>query len=90
MEYRFKQRILDRGISNGKKHLKKYSLGVVAHAFNPSTWEAEAGGFLSSKPRKKERKKFSTPLVTWANQNCHQRGFTQHLMKTDTETTANH
>jgi major histocompatibility complex class I len=24
--------------------------GVVAHAFNPSTWEAEAGGFLSSWP----------------------------------------
>jgi hypothetical protein len=24
--------------------------GVVAHAFNPSTWEAEAGGFLSSRP----------------------------------------
>jgi hypothetical protein len=23
---------------------------VVAHAFNPSTWEAEAGRFLSSKP----------------------------------------
>jgi hypothetical protein len=23
---------------------------VVAHAFNPSTWEAEAGGFLSSGP----------------------------------------
>jgi hypothetical protein len=23
---------------------------VVAHAFNPSTQEAEAGGFLSSKP----------------------------------------
>jgi hypothetical protein len=23
---------------------------VVAHAFNPSTWDAEAGGFLSSKP----------------------------------------
>jgi hypothetical protein len=22
--------------------------GVGAHAFNPSTWEAEAGGFLSS------------------------------------------
>jgi hypothetical protein len=22
--------------------------GVVAHAFNPSTWEAKAGGFLSS------------------------------------------
>jgi hypothetical protein len=24
--------------------------GVVVHAFNPSTWEAEAGGFLSSRP----------------------------------------
>jgi hypothetical protein len=23
---------------------------VVAHVFNPSTWEAEAGGFLSSRP----------------------------------------
>jgi hypothetical protein len=24
--------------------------GMVAQAFNPSTWEAEAGGFLSSRP----------------------------------------
>jgi hypothetical protein len=24
--------------------------GVVTHAFDPSTWEAEAGGFLSSRP----------------------------------------
>jgi hypothetical protein len=24
--------------------------GVVAHAFNPSTRETEAGGFLSSRP----------------------------------------
>jgi hypothetical protein len=23
---------------------------VVAHAFNPNTWEAEADGFLSSRP----------------------------------------
>jgi major histocompatibility complex class I len=23
---------------------------VAAHAFNPSTWEAEAGGFLSLRP----------------------------------------
>jgi hypothetical protein len=26
------------------------SQAVVAHAFNPSTWEAEAGEFLSSRP----------------------------------------
>jgi hypothetical protein len=26
------------------------SRAVVAHPFNPSTWEAEAGGFLSSRP----------------------------------------
>jgi hypothetical protein len=33
-------------------HCTKLSrtLGVVAHAFNPSTREAEAGGFLSSRP----------------------------------------
>jgi MHC class I antigen len=24
--------------------------GMVVHAFNLSTWEAEAGGFLSSRP----------------------------------------
>jgi major histocompatibility complex class I len=24
--------------------------GVVVHTFNPSTWEAEAGGFLSLRP----------------------------------------
>jgi major histocompatibility complex class I len=29
---------------------KKKELGVVVHAFNPSTWEAEAGEFLSSRP----------------------------------------
>jgi hypothetical protein len=30
--------------------LKNLRPGVVAHTFNPSTREAEAGGFLSSKP----------------------------------------
>ena len=29
---------------------KALMLGVVAHAFNPSTWEAEAGRFLSMRP----------------------------------------
>jgi hypothetical protein len=29
---------------------KEIQPGVVAHAFNPSTWEAEAGKFLSSRP----------------------------------------
>jgi hypothetical protein len=33
-----------------KHNEKKCKPGVVAHAFNPSTWEAEAGGFLSSRP----------------------------------------
>jgi hypothetical protein len=34
-----------------KYYIKKLnSQVVVAHAFNPSTWEAEAGGFLSSRP----------------------------------------
>jgi hypothetical protein len=28
----------------------RFKLGVMAHTFNPSTWEAEAGGFLSSRP----------------------------------------
>jgi hypothetical protein len=27
-----------------------HSQAVVVHAFNPSSWEAEAGGFLSSRP----------------------------------------
>jgi hypothetical protein len=29
---------------------KEFSQALVAHAFNPSTWEAEAGEFLSSRP----------------------------------------
>jgi hypothetical protein len=30
-----------------QKQTNKHSWAVVAHTFNPSTWEAEAGGFLS-------------------------------------------
>jgi hypothetical protein len=33
-----------------KPGLENKQRAVVAHAFNPSTWEAEAGGFLSSRP----------------------------------------
>jgi hypothetical protein len=34
-----------------RTYLKRIEMsGVVVHAFNPSTWEAEAGGFLSSRP----------------------------------------
>jgi hypothetical protein len=33
-----------------KEKKKVKSRAVVAHAFNPSTWEAEAGRFLSSRP----------------------------------------
>jgi hypothetical protein len=35
-----------------KTGLKKVGIkpGVVAHTFNPSTWEAEAGEFLSLRP----------------------------------------
>jgi hypothetical protein len=28
----------------------RFGQGMVTHAFSPSTWEAEAGGFLSSRP----------------------------------------
>jgi hypothetical protein len=43
-------------VSNIKIHLyitgwiKEKSRAVVAYTFNPSTWEAEAGRFLSSRP----------------------------------------
>ena len=30
--------------------IRNYCRAVVAHAINPSTWEAEVGGFLSSRP----------------------------------------
>jgi hypothetical protein len=33
-----------------RKKKERNSQAVVAHTFNPSTWEAEAGRFLSSRP----------------------------------------
>jgi len=37
-------------VSSGWKKKKKKGREVMAHAFDPSTWEAEAGEFLSSRP----------------------------------------
>jgi hypothetical protein len=47
-----KQKVIWRGQSKLGFLLLRFfkKPGVVAHAFNPSTWEAEAGGFLSSRP----------------------------------------
>jgi hypothetical protein len=39
----------------------------VAHAFNPSTWEAEAGGILSSKPASFYRVSSRTARATQRN-----------------------
>jgi hypothetical protein len=36
--------------SNEGLKVGMFGRAVVVHAFNPSTWEAEAGGFLSSRP----------------------------------------
>ena len=36
------------------------SQAVVAHAFNPTTWEAEAGGFLRSEASLAYRVSFRT------------------------------
>jgi hypothetical protein len=46
---RFRKALSSRDLNSHP--LEKYiQPGVVVHAFNPSTWEAEAGGFLSSRP----------------------------------------
>jgi hypothetical protein len=42
------QCLLKKYIFLSKEEIKEP--GVVVHAFNPSTWEAEAGGFLSLRP----------------------------------------
>jgi hypothetical protein len=33
-------------VNKGKDKNREFKPGMVAHAFNPSTWEAETGGFL--------------------------------------------
>jgi hypothetical protein len=42
--------LYDKKFKYVKKEMKKMEPGVVAHAFNPSTWEAEAGRILSLRP----------------------------------------
>jgi hypothetical protein len=62
---------------NDKCISKKEACGraVVAHAFNPSTWEAEAGRFLSSRP-------------AWSTEFQDSQGYTEKpcLKKTKTKT----
>jgi hypothetical protein len=42
---------INTSLSYSRRLIKlKIGRAVVAHAFNPSTWEAEAGGFLSLRP----------------------------------------
>jgi hypothetical protein len=59
---------------------------VAAHTFNPSTWEAEAGGFLSSgttratqkspvsKKGKKKEKKKKKKLGSYRNSGSSEKG----------------
>jgi hypothetical protein len=41
---------LDQNETLSQNTNKKSQVLVAPHAFNPSPWEAEAGGFLSSRP----------------------------------------
>jgi hypothetical protein len=45
-----KERMNEMNMGHSRNERDSRSQAVVAHAFNPSTWEAEAGGFLSSRP----------------------------------------
>jgi hypothetical protein len=43
---------------------------VLVHAFNPSTWEAEAGGFLSSRTARAIQRNPVSKNKTKTKQNC--------------------
>ena len=48
-------KIIEENLPNLRKEMpmniqEAYSWAVVVHTFNLSTWEAEAGGFLSLRP----------------------------------------
>jgi hypothetical protein len=61
------------------KNKKTQSQVVVVHAFNPSTWEAEAGRSLSSKPA------WSTEQVA-RHLGIHRKTMSQKSKKTKTKT----
>jgi hypothetical protein len=42
--------LVDGLVVGAKRNRRKRARAVVAHTFNPNTREAEAGGFLSSRP----------------------------------------
>ena len=49
--HRFETQFIQVSLSFGADvSIKSLELGMVAHTFNPSTQEAEAGGFLSLRP----------------------------------------
>jgi hypothetical protein len=58
---------------------------VVAHAFNPSTWEAEAGEFLSSKPAGLQSEfqdsQGYTEKLSWKKQNNNKKNVESKEMK---------
>jgi hypothetical protein len=51
------------------------SLAVVVHAFHPSTWEAEAGGFLRSRPA------WSTEFQVYTEKSCLKKNKTKQTNK---------
>jgi hypothetical protein len=50
IKFKKRERVKTSKRKKEKRKKKKKKLGSMAHAFNPSTWEAETGRFLSSRP----------------------------------------
>jgi hypothetical protein len=59
--------------------------GLVAHAFNPSIWEAEAGGFLSSRPASVYKSEFQDSQG-YTEKTCLEKPKKQKQNKTKTKT----
>jgi hypothetical protein len=52
-----------RGVIKKNEHIQ----AVVVHAFNPNTWEAETGGFLSLRPALSTKWVPGQPRLYWEN-----------------------